>query len=137
MGDALTYSMDLGHYHVVLDMTDVEYISSGFLRVLVSTQKEAKRFNRGDVYLASPTQRIQDVLKLAGLSEMFKTFATPKRRLEPGKHASVVTGSPGLAVLGRTASPGRRLRRPTSADCSRSGGGYSHRGWYQFQTRQP
>ena len=78
VGDALTYSMDLGHYHVVLDMTDVEYISSGFLRVLVSTQKEAKRFNRGDVYLASPTQRIQDVLKLAGLSEMFKTFATPE-----------------------------------------------------------
>lgn len=78
VGDAVTYSMNLGHYHLVLDMTDVEYISSGFLRVLVATQKETKRFNRGDVYLAAPSQRIQDVLKLAGLSEMFKTFATPE-----------------------------------------------------------
>jgi len=78
VGDALRYSMDLNHYHLVLDMTDVEYISSGFLRVLVGTQKEVKRFNRGDVFLASPSQRIQDVLKLAGLSELFRTFATPE-----------------------------------------------------------
>lgn len=78
VGDALKDSLNLGHYHLVLDMTDVEYISSGFLRVLVGTQKEARRFNRGDVYLAAPSQRIVDVLKLAGLSEMFKTFATPE-----------------------------------------------------------
>lgn len=78
VSNALRQSMNLGHYHLVLDMTDVEYISSGFLRVLVATQKETRRFNRGDVYLAAPTQRIQDVLKLAGLTEMFKTFATPE-----------------------------------------------------------
>lgn len=67
-----------GRFRIVLDMTDVEYISSGFLRVLVATLKEVKRFNRGDLYLAAPTQRVQDVLKLAGLDEMFRTFATPE-----------------------------------------------------------
>ena len=67
-----------GRFRLVLDMSDVDYISSGFLRVLMATQKEVKRFNRGDIYLAAPSQRIQDVLKLAGLDAMFKTFATPE-----------------------------------------------------------
>ncbi|MEZ4769732.1 MAG: STAS domain-containing protein [Caldilineales bacterium] len=75
---ALWTAINANRYHFVLDMTAVEYISSGFLRVLVATQKEAKRFNRGDIYLAAPSQRIQDVLKLAGLDAMFKTFATPE-----------------------------------------------------------
>ncbi len=67
-----------GRFRLVLDMSDVDYISSGFLRVLMATQKEVKRFNRGDIYLAAPSQRIQDVLKLAGLDAMFKTYATPE-----------------------------------------------------------
>lgn len=75
---ALWVAIGAGRFRLVLDMTHVEYISSGFLRVLVATQKEVKRFNRGDLYLAAPTQRIQDVLKLAGLDAMFQTFATPE-----------------------------------------------------------
>lgn len=78
VGDALKRVMNSSRYHLVLDMTGVEYISSGFLRVLVMTQKETRRFNRGDVYLAALSPRIQDVLKLAGLGEMFRTFETPE-----------------------------------------------------------
>lgn len=78
VGDAFRAIMNDSRYHFVLDMTSAEYISSGFLRVLVATQKEAKRFNRGDVYLAALPPRLQDVMKLAGLDSLFRTFATPE-----------------------------------------------------------
>ncbi len=78
VGDAFRDAMNDSRYRLVLDMSAVEYISSGFLRVLVATQKESKRFNRGDVYLAALPPRLQDVLKLAGLDTLFQTFATPE-----------------------------------------------------------
>ena len=76
--DALHEVTNQGRYHIVLDLTDTTYISSGFLRVLVATAKETRRFNRGDLYLAALSPRLQDVMKLAGLTELFKIFDTPE-----------------------------------------------------------
>jgi anti-anti-sigma factor len=71
-------AMNLGRFRFVLDMTDTEYISSGFLRVLVGTQKTVKRFNRGDIYLAGLSARLQDVMDLAGLTVLFEIFDAPE-----------------------------------------------------------
>ena len=67
---------DLGRFHFVLDLSGVEFVSSAFLRVLISNLKTVHRFNRGDIYLASMTPRVKDVFDLAGLLPLFKTYDT-------------------------------------------------------------
>ena len=55
-------------------MSGVEFISSAFLRVLISTSKAVRRFNRGDIYLAALPKRIHEVLDLSGLSTLFQIY---------------------------------------------------------------
>lgn len=68
--------MDRGRYHFVLDMSDLEFASSGMLRVLLGTRKQLRKWNRGDVYLAAVPERIASVLDLAGISSLFKVYDT-------------------------------------------------------------
>jgi anti-sigma B factor antagonist len=63
-----------GRFRIVFDMSGVEFISSAGLRVLISTQKTCKRWNRGELVLASVPQKIYDVLDLAGFVPLFKFF---------------------------------------------------------------
>jgi anti-sigma B factor antagonist len=65
---------DSGRYKIVFDMTGLEYMSSAGLRVLISTQKTCKRYNRGEIVLASVPQRIYDALDLAGFIPLFKFY---------------------------------------------------------------
>ncbi|MEA3337521.1 MAG: STAS domain-containing protein [Chloroflexota bacterium] len=67
---------DAGRYRFVIDLTDVAYISSGFLRVLISTLKSVKRWNRGNIHLAGMSPRIRDVFDLAGLLPLFQVYDT-------------------------------------------------------------
>lgn len=68
-----THLVDHGHYHIVLDMSGVSYISSAGLRAMVALQREATK-HRGGVVLAAPSERVEEVLKLAGLSKLFTAF---------------------------------------------------------------
>lgn len=68
--------IDSGHYRFVVDMSEVEFVSSAFLRVLISASKTVRRFNRGDIYLTAVPARIKDVFDLAGLLPLFKLFDT-------------------------------------------------------------
>ena len=54
---------------IVLDLKDVEYMSSAGLRAMVSTLKAVKRVN-GDLRLANPSPRVEEVLRLAGLTSI-------------------------------------------------------------------
>lgn len=65
-----------GRYHFVLDMSDLEFISSANLRVLLATRKQMRSWNRGDVYLAAVPERIAGVLELAGVMSLFKVYDT-------------------------------------------------------------
>lgn len=73
---ALKEATDLGRFRFVLDLGDVEFVSSAFLRVLISNLKTVHRFNRGDIYLAAMPPRVKDVFDLAGLLPLFKTYDT-------------------------------------------------------------
>jgi anti-sigma B factor antagonist len=66
---------DEGRFRIVVDMSDLTFVSSAGLRVLVSSLKNCRRYNRGDLRLAQVPERINDVLEIAGLDAMFTTYA--------------------------------------------------------------
>lgn len=55
---------------IVVELAGAEYISSAGLRALVSAAKSARR-QGGDVRIAQPSERVSEVLKLAGLESIF------------------------------------------------------------------
>ena len=75
LDEALKSVTDKGRYKIVLDMTDLEYMSSAGFRALLSSQRECKRHNNGEIVLAVVPQRVQEALELAGFTELFKTFS--------------------------------------------------------------
>ena len=66
-----------GVYKFVIDMGRLEYMSSAGFRALLNAQRNCKRYNRGEVILASVPPRIQEALELAGFTELFKTYPEP------------------------------------------------------------
>lgn len=74
---ALDAQMEKGVFKLVVDMNALEYMSSAGFRALLAVQRNCKRYNRGEVYLAMVPNRIHEALELAGFTELFKTFADP------------------------------------------------------------
>jgi anti-sigma B factor antagonist len=69
--DAIT---EKGRFKLVVDMSGLEYMSSAGFRALLATQRNCKRFNRGEVVLSAVPTPIKEALELAGFTELFKTF---------------------------------------------------------------
>jgi anti-sigma B factor antagonist len=74
MAEALDAITNAGRFKIVLDLSQIEFMSSAGLRVLINTQKSCKRFNRGEVVLAVVPQRIYEALDLAGFIPLFNFF---------------------------------------------------------------
>lgn len=62
-----------GSHRLVADLSDVWFISSAGLRVLVAGLKEAKK-EGGDLRLAGMQVEVQNVFDLTGLLDIFKVF---------------------------------------------------------------
>jgi len=62
-----------GRYQIVINLSQVSYISSAGLRILVSALRACKN-NGGDMRLAAPSARVAEVLDLVGLTELFQIF---------------------------------------------------------------
>jgi len=73
---------------IVLDLKEVEYMSSAGLRAMVSTLKSVKRVN-GDLRLANPSPRVEEVLRLAGLTSIFSIHPTRDEAVASFKTAPV------------------------------------------------
>ena len=71
---ALKKSIKDGHYRIVVDLGETEFMSSAGLRALLSALKEVRRFNRGDVRLANLPDKIKKAFDLAGFLELFKVY---------------------------------------------------------------
>jgi anti-sigma B factor antagonist len=72
--EALNAITEAGRFKIVFDMSDVNFISSAGLRVLIDVQKTCKRWNRGQLALAAVTERIYGTLDLAGFLPLFTIF---------------------------------------------------------------
>lgn len=75
LGQALNEAIDGGRTLIVVDMQGIEYMSSAGLREIVSALKRVHKTG-GDIRLANPSERVMEVLELAGLDTIFKIYPT-------------------------------------------------------------
>ncbi len=61
-------------FKIVLDLSNLEYMSSAGFRALLLGQRNCKRFNRGEIVLAAVPKKVMDALELTGFTPLFKTF---------------------------------------------------------------
>ncbi|MBC7871232.1 MAG: STAS domain-containing protein [Chitinophagaceae bacterium] len=73
LGEALSGEIDGGNILIVLDLSGVDYMSSAGLREIVSALKKVKRAT-GDVRIAQPSERVREVLEMAGLDTIFQIY---------------------------------------------------------------
>lgn len=71
---ALETSNNNSRFNIVVDMSELEYMSSAGFRALLATQRNCKRYNRGELVLVAVPARIKEALELAGFTELFKSF---------------------------------------------------------------
>jgi anti-sigma B factor antagonist len=76
LGEVLTCEIDSGRTLLVLDLGRVDFMSSAGLRELVLALKKVRR-GTGDLRLAQPSHRVQEVLEMAGLDTIFQIFPSP------------------------------------------------------------
>ena len=60
-----------GTQELVIDMSDVEFISSAGIRVLLYAYKKMN-LNKGTMRIEKANEQVYEVFELTGLSEMFK-----------------------------------------------------------------
>jgi anti-sigma B factor antagonist len=77
LAEAMKTITDEGRFKIVVDFTDVEFLSSAGLRVLIYNQKICRRYNRGEVVLCSLPANIAAAIELAGFNSIFKIYADP------------------------------------------------------------
>lgn len=71
-----------GRFRILLDLANLEYISSPGLRVLIEARKRAREwklsdFDRGDVRIVHLPSRIKEVFDLTGFTALFQIFEDP------------------------------------------------------------
>jgi anti-anti-sigma factor len=77
----LAGALNLDHPLMVLDLSDLEYISSAGLRVILGAGKTMKA-RGGEVRLASLSGSVQKVFQISGFLSIFKSFETTGAALE-------------------------------------------------------
>lgn len=75
LGKVLNDSIEAGRNQLVLDLSGVEYMSSAGLREMVASLKRVRK-GTGDLRLANPSDRVTEVLELAGLDTIFDVYDT-------------------------------------------------------------
>jgi anti-sigma B factor antagonist len=74
LAEALDAINNDGRFKIAVDMAGVEYMSSAGFRAIIAAQRNCKRYNRGEVVLASVPANIHAALELAGFTSLFQVF---------------------------------------------------------------
>jgi anti-sigma B factor antagonist len=70
LAEVLKAHHERGRHNIIIDMSQVEYMSSAGFRMLLNAQRD----RRGEVILAQVPEHIQQALELTGITAFFKTF---------------------------------------------------------------
>lgn len=79
---ALQAASHRGKYKLVIDMSQLEYMSSAGFRALAGAQRNSKRHKDGEVVLAQVPNHIRQVLEIVGFAEYFNIFDNVTSALE-------------------------------------------------------
>jgi anti-sigma B factor antagonist len=79
---ALKAAHDQGRYKLVIDMRQVEYMSSAGFRALGDAQRNSQRHPQGEVILTQVPSHIHEALDLVGFTEYFKIMDPVSAALE-------------------------------------------------------
>lgn len=78
--DALRKAVEGGHRHLVVNLQDTEYISSGGLRVFLVTLKGMRK-DEGSLRLCCLAPGVHKIFKLAGFTTIFSIYPTEQDAL--------------------------------------------------------
>jgi len=73
--------IDEDHYHLILDFTRIDYLSSAGMRVLLSATKKLKS-KKGALILFSVTDDVGEVIKMAGFDKILHICSSEKEALQ-------------------------------------------------------
>jgi anti-sigma B factor antagonist len=79
--EVLLQSIDDGAEHVVIDLTDVSFIDSTALGVLVSGGKRLQQ-TAGRLAIGCPDEKIRRILEITGLDTVFAVYPTREAAVE-------------------------------------------------------
>jgi len=71
--DYLSLKIDQDHNNLVLDLSEVEFMSSAGLRSVLAALKECRN-KGGDLRIAGAQPGVEKVLKMSGFTNILKTF---------------------------------------------------------------
>jgi anti-sigma B factor antagonist len=71
---ALQAANHRGKYKIVVDLAQLEYMSSAGFRALGDAQRNSKRHKGGEVVLAQVPTQIREALEITGLAAYFNIF---------------------------------------------------------------
>jgi len=74
LADAFNDLTNNGRHKIAFDLSELDFLSSAGLRVLINTQKTCKRYNRGELVLVNIPENIYAALDLAGFIPLFKIY---------------------------------------------------------------
>ena len=73
--------IDDDHYHLLLDCSRVDYLSSAGMRVLLSSTKKLN-MKKGALVLFSVSDEVGEVIKMAGFDKIFRIYLSEKEALQ-------------------------------------------------------
>lgn len=83
LSEALKGVIEGGSSKIVANLEGVEYMSSAGLREMVAALKQVQSKDKdGNIKLASPVDRVAEVLELSGLSSIFAVFETEQEAVD-------------------------------------------------------
>lgn len=69
--EKLVRYIEMGNTNLVLDLSELEYISSAGLRVLIAIMRRIKSAS-GSIRLMNPCPDVREVIEMSGLEQLFQ-----------------------------------------------------------------
>ena len=72
---AIDEQLNARHFRLIIDLSEVGYMSSSGLRALLRARRQAQS-GGGDVVLCAMNERVTEVFEMIGFNSLFRIFST-------------------------------------------------------------